>query len=63
MKLKELRKTKGISQDEVANALGITLRTYQNYEYGQREPNIEMINKIADFSANLKFRRILSDEV
>ena len=49
MKLKELRKTKGISQDEVANALGITLRTYQNYEYGQREPNIEMINKIADF--------------
>jgi Predicted transcriptional regulators len=49
LKLKELRKTKGISQDEVANALGITLRTYQNYEYGQREPNIEMINKIADF--------------
>lgn len=49
MKLKELRKQKGFSQDEVANALEITLRTYQNYEYGQREPSIEMIFKLADF--------------
>lgn len=49
MKLKELRKIKNISQDQAANALGISLRAYQNYEYEQREPNIEMINKIADF--------------
>lgn len=49
MNLKELRKAKGLSQEQVANQLGITLRAYQNYEYGQREPNIEMINKIADF--------------
>ncbi len=49
LKLKELRKQKGLSQEQVANALGISMRAYQNYEYGQREPNIEMINKLADF--------------
>ncbi len=49
LKLKELRKQKGLSQEEAANALGISMRAYQNYEYGQREPNIEMINKLADF--------------
>lgn len=49
MRLKDLRKAKGISQDQAANALGISLRAYQNYEYGQREPNIEMIFKLADF--------------
>lgn len=49
MKLKELRKSKGISQEQAANALGISVRAYQNYEYAQREPNIEMILKLADF--------------
>lgn len=49
MKLKELRKQKGLSQEQVAKELGITLRTYQNYEYEQREPNIEMIFKLSDF--------------
>lgn len=49
MNLKELRKGKKLSQDQVAKALGVSLRAYQNYEYNQREPNIEIINKIADF--------------
>ena len=49
MNLKELRTKRGISQSQVANDLGISLRAYQNYEYGQREPNIDMINKLADY--------------
>lgn len=49
MNLKELRSKRNLSQIQVAEALGITLRTYQNYEYNQREPNIEMIKKLADF--------------
>ena len=49
MKLKELRKSKGVSQEEAANALGVSFRAYQNYEYEQREPNIEMLNKMADY--------------
>lgn len=49
MILKEIRKAKGIGQDKVAEDLGISLRAYQNYEYGAREPNLEMLNKLADY--------------
>lgn len=49
MILKEIRKAKGISQDKAAEDLGISLRAYQNYEYGAREPNLEMLNKLADY--------------
>ena len=49
MRLKELRKNKGMSQEKVAHDLGLSLRGYQNYEYGQREPNIEMILKLAEY--------------
>lgn len=49
MRLKELRKKKGLSQEQVAKDLNISMRAYQNYEYGQREPNIEMILKLAEY--------------
>ena len=49
MRLKDLRKSKGISQEQVAHDLGLSLRGYQNYEYGLREPNIEMILKLAEY--------------
>lgn len=49
MRLKELRRMKNMSQSQVAGAVGISLRAYQNYEYALREPNIETINKFADF--------------
>jgi DNA-binding XRE family transcriptional regulator len=39
-KLAELRRSRHISQEQVARDLGIALRSYQNYEYGQREPNL-----------------------
>lgn len=47
--LKFLREDKGLSMAKVAESLKIPKGTYASYEYGQREPNIEMINKIADF--------------
>ena len=46
MRLKELRRMKNMSQSQVAGAVGISLRAYQNYEYALREPNIETINKL-----------------
>lgn len=49
MRLKELRKNRGVSQEQVAHHLGISLRGYQNYEYGLREPNIGMILKLAEY--------------
>lgn len=49
MNLKELRQSKKLSQQTVARDLGVSLRAYQNYEYNQREPSIEMLCKLADY--------------
>lgn len=49
MNLKELRQSKKLSQQTVARDLGVSLRAYQNYEYSQREPSIEMLCKLADY--------------
>lgn len=46
--LKELRETSKESMSKTADALGIPKGTYASYEYGKREPNIEMISKIAE---------------
>lgn len=48
-KLKELRKGRKLSQKEVAAELGLSLSGYQNYEYQQRDPKLELLCDIADF--------------
>ena len=48
-RLKLLRKQKGLTQKEVAFALGIALTTYANYEQGTREPSVETIIKICKY--------------
>lgn len=47
--LRELRKSKGITQKEVARDLNITDRTYGHYETGKREPSIDMLIEIAKY--------------
>ncbi len=42
-KLKELRISKGLTQHFMAEQLQINDRSYQNYEYGKREPDIESL--------------------
>lgn len=49
MKLLELRKSKGITQQEIANILGINNVTYYGYEKERTEPNLQMLIKIADY--------------
>ena len=46
--LKELRESSKESMSKTSDALGIPKGTYASYEYGKREPNIEMISKIAE---------------
>lgn len=48
-RLKELRKTKGVTQRNVAEYLGIREQAYQRYELGLREPKIETLNKLAGY--------------
>ena len=47
--LKELRKARKILQKDIAMFLNIPLRTYQSYEYGEAEPNLDSVAKLADF--------------
>lgn len=46
-KLVELRQSKGLSQKDVADYLGITREAYSHYERATREPNLEVICKLA----------------
>lgn len=47
--LKELRITTKTPQKTLAETLGVKLRTYQSYEYGEREPDIDGLIALADF--------------
>ena len=48
-KLKILREQKGVSQKDVAKAIGLTTSAYSNYEQGTREPSIQIIIKLCKF--------------
>ena len=47
-RVKELRKSKGLTQRQMAAALGITERSYQRYE-AENNPNNDTLIKLADF--------------
>ncbi len=49
LKLKELRTETGLSMRQIAIKLGIPYTTYISYEKCDREPNSEMLIKLADF--------------
>ena len=44
----DLRKKNGLSQEAVAEAIHVTARTYQNYEYGSRIPLLPALIALAD---------------
>lgn len=46
-RLNETRKARGITAQQMADELEINLRSYRNYESGDREPSLDMLVKIA----------------
>lgn len=48
-RLKELRKSKGLTQIQFANEFNIANGTIGMWESGKREPDFATIQKIADF--------------
>lgn len=48
-RLKELRIQKGLTQQQVANAIGKTYQAYSYYENGKRDPDTETLKLLADF--------------
>ncbi len=47
--LKLLRKNKNLSQEELANELGLTRSSYSGYENSVAEPGLQTLLKISDF--------------
>ena len=47
-RLKQCRKERGFSQNEVATLCDITEKAYQNYELMTREPKLEILIRSAD---------------
>jgi transcriptional regulator with XRE-family HTH domain len=49
LRLRELRKVHGLSQQELADRLKISKSSINMYERGEREPGIDTLENIADF--------------
>lgn len=47
-RIKEVRKKKGLSLQQVADAVGVGNNTISRYETGKREPKLETWNKLAN---------------
>ena len=48
-RLKDLRKQKKVGQKEVAELLGVSLRSYQFYESGEYDPSLPNLVVLADY--------------
>ena len=49
LKLRELRKSRRLTQAQVAEGIHCSAATYSRYEHGARQPSIEMLERLADF--------------
>lgn len=47
--LKKIREAARYTQEEVAQALGLTRSAYSNYESGEREAPYDVLEKVSDF--------------
>lgn len=47
--LQQLRKKTRLTQDQLADAIGVQCRTYGSWERGEREPDFVTLCKIADY--------------
>ena len=45
-KLKELRLSRNLTQEQLAELIDVSIRTYRNYESGKTMPRIATIKKI-----------------
>lgn len=47
-RLREVRMAREMTQQQLADCIGLALRSYQCYEQGAREPSLQMLVKLAD---------------
>ena len=53
--MKKIRESLGLSRKEFAVKLGLPYRTYQNWELGQSEPNMESLVKMLKVGINISW--------
>ena len=61
VKVKRLRKGRGLSQAEMADVLHVALKTYQNIEGGVTRIDIERLGQIAN-ALNVTLRELVGDD-
>lgn len=49
MRLKKIRKSKGVRQHEIASAIGVSIPTISHWELGRCRPSVVHLRKLADF--------------
>ena len=49
-RLREIRKGKGLTQDEMASALGCARMSYVHYENAKRTPDIDFLAKVSNLT-------------
>lgn len=59
-KLIELRKTKGLSQEELGNELGVSRQTVSKWELGQSYPDFQKLVLLSDFF-NISLDKLIKD--
>ena len=60
-RLKELRIARGMSQGDLATVMGVTRAAVSQYERGVREPQLEMMEFLADYF-NVDYNYLLGSE-
>ena len=48
-RIKQLRKKKGVSQSELAEAIGVKTNTVSTWERGTRKPDVEALNLLSEY--------------
>lgn len=61
-KLINLRKEKGLSQEEFGNILDVSRQSVSKWELGQAQPDVDKIKKICEFY-NITFDYLLNDNI
>ena len=59
-KLIELRKIKGLSQEELGNELGVSRQTVSKWELGQSYPDFQKLVLLSDFF-NISLDKLIKD--
>ena len=59
--LRELRKEKGLTQEQLAEQFGVSNRTVSRWENGSNMPDLSMLVEIADYY-DVEIREILDGE-